>query len=291
MTLIEDCAQSHGAEWRGRKTGTFGAAAAFSFYPTKNLGACGDGGAVVTADPEIAARLRQLRQYGWTRRDFAASEGWNSRLDELQAAILAAKLPRLAEENARRRAIADRYDAALDGLPAAAAVDPSRHRCRRGTSTRSGLRSAGATRCASTSRDAASRRASTIRSRCTSSPPTRSSATGAGDFPGLRGGVRERALAPHPRAALGRRRRARRRRGARTSSRAPAREPFARLGRRAGLLQRGQPPGSRRAAARRRRVRGLRPRGDLRRRRLEGRSRGSASARSCGRGPPRAASG
>ena len=117
MTLIEDCAQSHGAEWRGRKTGTFGAAAAFSFYPTKNLGACGDGGAVVTADPEIAARLRQLRQYGWTRRDFAASEGWNSRLDELQAAILAARLPRLAEENARRRAIAERYDAALDGLP------------------------------------------------------------------------------------------------------------------------------------------------------------------------------
>ena len=117
LTLIEDCAQSHGAEWRGRKTGTFGAAAAFSFYPTKNLGACGDGGAVVTSDPEIAARLRQLRQYGWTRRDFAASEGWNSRLDELQAAILAAKLPRLAEENARRRAIADRYDAALEGLP------------------------------------------------------------------------------------------------------------------------------------------------------------------------------
>jgi len=117
MTMIEDCAQSHGAEWRGRKTGTFGAAAAFSFYPTKNLGACGDGGAVVTADPEIAARLRQLRQYGWTRRDFAASEGWNSRLDELQAAILAAKLPRLEEENARRRAIADRYDAALEGLP------------------------------------------------------------------------------------------------------------------------------------------------------------------------------
>src|SRR4051794_8109748 len=69
MTLIEDCAQSHGAEWRGRRTGTFGAAAAFSFYPTKNLGACGDGGAVVTGDAEIAARLRQLRQYGWTRRD------------------------------------------------------------------------------------------------------------------------------------------------------------------------------------------------------------------------------
>jgi len=117
MRLIEDCAQSHGAEWRGRRTGSFGAAAAFSFYPTKNLGALGDGGAVVTADPEIAARARELRQYGWTRRDLSAREGWNSRLDELQAAILSAKLPRLEAENARRREIADRYDAALRATP------------------------------------------------------------------------------------------------------------------------------------------------------------------------------
>ena len=117
MTLIEDCAQSHGAEWRGRRTGSFGAAAAFSFYPTKNLGACGDGGAVATSDPDVAARLRELRQYGWTRRDYSEREGWNSRLDELQAAILAAKLPGVESENARRRRIADRYDAALDGLP------------------------------------------------------------------------------------------------------------------------------------------------------------------------------
>ncbi|HEX4439335.1 MAG TPA: DegT/DnrJ/EryC1/StrS family aminotransferase [Thermoanaerobaculia bacterium] len=117
MSLIEDCAQSHGAELHGRRTGSFGAAAAFSFYPTKNLGACGDGGAVVTADPEIATRARELRQYGWTRRDFSAREGWNSRLDELQAAILSAKLPRLEAENARRREIAERYDAALEGAP------------------------------------------------------------------------------------------------------------------------------------------------------------------------------
>jgi dTDP-4-amino-4,6-dideoxygalactose transaminase len=117
LTLVEDCAQSHGAEWRGRRTGAFGAAAAFSFYPTKNLGACGDGGAVATSDPDVAARLRELRQYGWTRRDYSEREGWNSRLDELQAAILAAKLPGVEEENARRRRIADRYDAALDGLP------------------------------------------------------------------------------------------------------------------------------------------------------------------------------
>jgi dTDP-4-amino-4,6-dideoxygalactose transaminase len=117
LTLVEDCAQSHGAEWRGRRTGSFGAAASFSFYPTKNLGACGDGGAVVTADPGIAARLRELRQYGWVRRDVSEREGWNSRLDELQAAILAAKLPHVEEDNARRRAIAERYDAALADAP------------------------------------------------------------------------------------------------------------------------------------------------------------------------------
>ena len=117
LTLIEDCAQSHGAEWRGRRTGSFGAAAAFSFYPTKNLGACGDGGAVVTADSEVAARLRELRQYGWRRRDVSEREGWNSRLDEMQAAILSAKLPHVEEENATRRRIAGRYDAALQAVP------------------------------------------------------------------------------------------------------------------------------------------------------------------------------
>jgi len=117
LTLIEDCAQSHGASVGGRRTGGFGRAAAFSFYPSKNLGAYGDGGAVVTDDPEIARRLRELRQYGWTRRDFAEREGWNSRLDELQAAILRAKLPYLEPENARRRAVAGRYDEAFAGLP------------------------------------------------------------------------------------------------------------------------------------------------------------------------------
>ena len=117
LTVIEDCAQSHGASWNGRMTGGFGAAAAFSFYPTKNLGAYGDGGAVATRDGEIAGRVRQLRQYGWSRRDHAEREGWNSRLDELQAAILRAKLASLAQENARRRRIADRFDAAFRTLP------------------------------------------------------------------------------------------------------------------------------------------------------------------------------
>lgn len=115
--VVEDCAQSHGATWKSRPTGGFGRAAAFSFYPSKNLGAYGDGGAVVTNDPEVAARARALRQYGWTRRDYSEAEGWNSRLDELQAAILRAKLPFLARENARRREIAERYDAAFAELP------------------------------------------------------------------------------------------------------------------------------------------------------------------------------
>ncbi|MEX0879957.1 MAG: DegT/DnrJ/EryC1/StrS family aminotransferase [Thermoanaerobaculia bacterium] len=117
LILVEDCAQSHGASLAGRPTGGFGRAAAFSFYPSKNLGAYGDGGAVATNDAEIAARLRQLRQYGWDRRDHAEREGWNSRLDELQAAILTAKLPWLARENARRRQIAERYDAVFRELP------------------------------------------------------------------------------------------------------------------------------------------------------------------------------
>jgi dTDP-4-amino-4,6-dideoxygalactose transaminase len=115
--LVEDCAQSHGALWNGRATGGFGRAAAFSFYPSKNLGAYGDGGAVATADAGVASRARELRQYGWRRRDRSEAEGWNSRLDELQAAILRAKLPFLEAENARRRQIADRYDAAFAELP------------------------------------------------------------------------------------------------------------------------------------------------------------------------------
>jgi dTDP-4-amino-4,6-dideoxygalactose transaminase len=131
-TLIEDCAQSHGALLDERFAGSFGAAAAFSFYPSKNLGAYGDGGAVATNDPALAGRLRQLRQYGWSRRDVAEREGWNSRLDELQAAILSAKLPFLAAENARRRKIAERYDAAFAELPLQRLVSrpgsvPSRH--------------------------------------------------------------------------------------------------------------------------------------------------------------------
>ena len=111
MKVIEDCAQSH-----GRSTGAWGDAAAYSFYPTKNLGAIGDGGAVATSDPEIAARVRSLRQYGWKDRYISESAGVNSRLDELQAAILRIKLRHLDASNARRRQIAAAYSDRLSGL-------------------------------------------------------------------------------------------------------------------------------------------------------------------------------
>ena len=115
LKVVEDCAQAHGAEIDGKKVGSFGDAAAFSFYPTKNLGALGDGGAVVTASSRIAADCRARREYGWQQRYISFFPGVNSRLDELQAAVLRAKLPHLAGDNARRREIAGRYDAALAG--------------------------------------------------------------------------------------------------------------------------------------------------------------------------------
>lgn len=113
-TLVEDCAQAHGASLAGRRAGAWGDAAAFSFYPTKNLGALGDAGAVVTADPGIAGRVRRLRQYGWDRKYHQVTgPARNSRLDELQAAVLGVKLPHLDGWNARRVAVAARYGAAI----------------------------------------------------------------------------------------------------------------------------------------------------------------------------------
>ena len=128
LIIVEDCAQAHGATLDGRPAGAWGTAAAFSFYPTKNLGAFGDGGAVVTDDAALAARLRALREYGWRQRTIASEpgpgRGMNSRLDELQAAILRVKLPFLRADNQRRAAVAARYDAGLAG----AAVTPPRRR-------------------------------------------------------------------------------------------------------------------------------------------------------------------
>ena len=117
--VIEDCAQSCGASLHGRLTGTWGDIAAFSFYPTKNLGAIGDGGAVVTARDDLADRVRLLREYGWRERYVSEIAGMNSRLDELQAAILRVKLRYLNDENVRRRAIASHYCERLSGLPLA----------------------------------------------------------------------------------------------------------------------------------------------------------------------------
>ena len=114
VRVIEDCAQAHGAMYRGRRAGSWGDIACFSFYPTKNLGAIGDGGAVVTDDPALAERVRTLREYGWSaKRNVRNERGWNSRLDELQAAILRVKLQFLDEDNERRRKIAALYDELL----------------------------------------------------------------------------------------------------------------------------------------------------------------------------------
>ena len=116
LFLIEDCAQAHGAMLCGRRAGSLGDIGTFSFYPTKNLGALGDGGAVITNDDEIAGRLRELRQYGWAQRyDARTPRGRNSRMDELQAAILRVKLPLLDQWNEMRRGIASQYMKACEG--------------------------------------------------------------------------------------------------------------------------------------------------------------------------------
>lgn len=117
LPVIEDAAQAHGARIGDRRAGSLGLAGCFSFYPTKNLGAVGDGGAVVTDDHDLAGKLRMIRQYGWDAGRTARVPGVNSRLDEIQAAILRAKLPGLDADNERRRVLAERYNRALAGLP------------------------------------------------------------------------------------------------------------------------------------------------------------------------------
>ena len=118
LPVLEDCAQAHGAHWQGRHVGNWGVAGCFSFYPTKNLGALGDGGALITNDDALAARVLQLRTYGWGQKYHATlAGGTNSRLDEVQAAILRVKLRHLEAQNSRRTAIAARYASALAELP------------------------------------------------------------------------------------------------------------------------------------------------------------------------------
>lgn len=118
VILLEDCAQAHGACLGDRRAGSLAKGAAFSFYPTKNLGAMGDGGAITTDDPDLIMRLREIRQYGWRDRYISVQEGINSRLDEIQAAILRLKLKRLTASNLRRSHLAERYRRGLEKLPA-----------------------------------------------------------------------------------------------------------------------------------------------------------------------------
>jgi dTDP-4-amino-4,6-dideoxygalactose transaminase len=113
VRLIEDCAQAHGALYNGVHVGAIGDVACFSFYPTKNLGAIGDGGLIATNDGALASRMRFLREYGWEERYISRIAGWNSRLDELQAAVLRVKLPSLDAANAARMRIAASYDKSL----------------------------------------------------------------------------------------------------------------------------------------------------------------------------------
>ena len=121
LVVIDDAAQAHGARYRERPIGALVSATTFSFYPSKNLGAMGDGGAVTTDDDAIAERLRMLRNYGARQKYDSELLGWNSRLDPLQAAVLGVKLAKLDEWNTRRRRVAARYHEALADLALAAA--------------------------------------------------------------------------------------------------------------------------------------------------------------------------
>lgn len=118
LVVIEDCAQSTGASWAGKKVGSIGHIGCFSFYPTKNLGGCGDGGAITTNDAEIATKLRVLKEHGSKVRYIHEETGINSRLDALQAAILQIKLRYLDSWNNQRRALASRYHQSLSSIPA-----------------------------------------------------------------------------------------------------------------------------------------------------------------------------
>jgi dTDP-4-amino-4,6-dideoxygalactose transaminase len=117
LRVIEDCAQAIGAAYRGKRVGTFGDFGCFSFYPSKNLGGFGDGGMIVTASQVLAERVRSLRNYGAVKKYFSEEQGWNSRLDEIQAAILRVKLRYLDKWTAARRERALRYDVLLSNIP------------------------------------------------------------------------------------------------------------------------------------------------------------------------------
>lgn len=127
LKVLEDAAQAHGATYKNRAAGTFGHAAAFSFYPGKNLGACGEAGAIVTADPAVSEQARMLRDHGQSERYRHRLEGSNGRIDAIQAGFLRVKLSRLAAWNAARREVAARYDAALRGTKGVQVVESLPH--------------------------------------------------------------------------------------------------------------------------------------------------------------------
>lgn len=124
MLLIEDCAQAHGTEWKGRKVGTFGHAGCFSFYPGKNLGACGDAGAIVTNDLGLAERARTYGNIGARKKYYHEMVGINSRMDTIQAAILCVKLPMLDSWNKSRRTVAEWYEEMLSDVPTVSLLQP-----------------------------------------------------------------------------------------------------------------------------------------------------------------------
>ena len=117
LAVVEDCSQAHGAEINGQKVGTFADISAYSCYPTKNLGGTGDGGVILSQSKEFSEKIKSLRQYGWNEARESIRPGFNSRLDELQAAILQVKLQHLEDDNAKRREIAFQYNAAFKELP------------------------------------------------------------------------------------------------------------------------------------------------------------------------------
>jgi dTDP-3-amino-2,3,6-trideoxy-4-keto-D-glucose/dTDP-3-amino-3,4,6-trideoxy-alpha-D-glucose/dTDP-2,6-dideoxy-D-kanosamine transaminase len=130
LAVIEDCSQAHGARMAGRSAGTWGTFGTFSFYPTKNLGAYGDAGAVITDDKVFCDRVRALREYGWTTRFHSSMGGGrNSRMDEIQAAVLKARLPQLEKLNTRRRLIAEHYASALNAHPCLRPLFTSHETC------------------------------------------------------------------------------------------------------------------------------------------------------------------
>ena len=116
LKVIEDCAQAHGSMYKGKRVGSISDVGCFSFYPTKNLGAIGDGGALVTNNKDLSKSIKLLREYGWEKRYISSHEGWNSRLDELQAAILRVKLKYLDKDNQLRAEIAKKYYQSLNDL-------------------------------------------------------------------------------------------------------------------------------------------------------------------------------